>query len=48
MEAASKGGKEGTQTCKKSYGEGSVRGVLAPRVFSGRSATGNAFLTEIV
>ena len=43
MEAASRGGLEGAKTTNVP-----VRGVLAPRVFSGRHMTGNDFLTHRV
>jgi adenosine deaminase len=46
MEAASRGGASGAKHSTASNVE--VKGVLAPRVFSGRHSTGNPFLTRIV
>lgn len=48
MEAASRGGHEGGGGGEEGNCTTTVRGVLAPRVFSGRHATGNNFLTHRV
>ena len=51
MEASSKGASEGAAALskeEKNAGEcaGSVKGVIAPRVFAGRHSTGNQYLTH--
>lgn len=47
MEAASRGGSEGAKNASPPT-NAAVEGVLAPRVFSGRHATGNPFLTKAI
>lgn len=48
MEAASRGASEGAATLSLEEKEGGemVKGVIAPRVFAGRPATGNQYLTN--
>ena len=51
MEATSRGGSEGAATLSLEEKEGGgcagmVKGVIAPRVFAGRHATGNQYLTH--
>ena len=53
MEAASKGAREGAATLSKEENEGGecagvVKGVIAPRVFSGRHSSGNQYLNRTV